>query len=67
MALRGRILLVILGKLTSKNFFIYKIDLHENEEGTCSVLICGPLGTNTETGPGGGGGGGDSLCLSLQT
>lgn len=45
MALGGRILLVTLGKLTSKNFFIYEIDYHENKKRICSVLICGPLGT----------------------
>lgn len=56
MALGDGILLVTLGKLTSKNFFIYNMDYHKNEEETCSVLICSPLGTNTESSPGGEGG-----------
>lgn len=64
MALGGRILLVALGKLTSKNFFIYEIDYHENKKRICSVLIGGPLGTNTETSPGAGGLG-RTICVCL--
>lgn len=65
MALGGRILLVTLGKLTSKNFFIYEIDYHENKKRICSVLICGPLGTQKPAW-GGRWGGGPSVFVFVN-